>query len=49
VLFASSLFFAGISTKLARFPHQAALLAVGCVLFTCTLVWILTFPVSFGI
>jgi hypothetical protein len=49
VLFASSLFFAGISTKLARFPHQAALLAVGCVLFICTLVWILTFPVSFGV
>jgi hypothetical protein len=49
VLFASSLFFAGISTKLTRFPHQAALLGVGCVLFICTLAWILTFPVSFGV
>ncbi len=49
VLFASSLFFAGISTKLTQLPHQAALLAVGCLTFLGTLVWVLTFPVSFGV
>jgi hypothetical protein len=49
VLFASSLFFAGISTKLTRFSHQAALLAVGCLIFLGTLAWVLTFPISFGV
>lgn len=49
VLFASSLFFAGISTKLARLSHQGALLVVGCLLFLGTLVWVLTFPVSFAV
>jgi hypothetical protein len=49
VLFASSLFFAGISTKLAGLRYQAALLAIGCVIFLGALVWTLTFPVSFAV
>jgi hypothetical protein len=49
VLFASSLFFAGISTKLARLPHRAALLVIGWATFLGTLVWVLTFPVSFAV
>jgi hypothetical protein len=49
VLFASSLFFAGISTKLTRIGHQAALLGIGWVIFVGALVWILTFPVSFAV
>jgi hypothetical protein len=49
VLFATSLFFAGISTKLSRLPHQAALLGIGCLIFLGALVWILTFPVSFSV
>ncbi len=49
VLFASSLFFAGISTKLPRLPHQAALLAIGWLIFLGAFVWVLTFPVSFSV
>jgi hypothetical protein len=49
VLFASSLFFAGISTKLSSLSHQAALLAIGWLLFLGTLTWVLTFPVSVSV
>jgi hypothetical protein len=49
VLFASSLFFAGISTKLSRLPNRVALVAIGWVVFLATLGWILTFPVSFSV
>ncbi len=49
MLFASSLFFAGISTKLGRLRHQAALLTIGWLIFAGALVWILTFPVSFAV
>lgn len=45
VLFASSLFFAGISVKLHSVQARAALLGLGCVLFLGTLVWALTLPV----
>jgi hypothetical protein len=45
VLFASSLFFAGISVKLHTVRARAALLGLGCVLFLGTLVWALTLPV----
>ena len=44
VLFASSLFFAGISTKLGSIQARTATLALGCVLFLGTLVWIATLP-----
>lgn len=49
VLFASSLFFAGISTKMARLSHRASLLGIGYALFLGTLAWVATFPVSFQI
>jgi ABC-type nickel/cobalt efflux system permease component RcnA len=45
VLFASSLFFAGISVKLDTVRTRAALLGLGCVVFLGTLVWALTLPV----
>ena len=45
VLFASSLFFAGISTKLRSVGSRAALLGLGCVLFLGTLIWALTLPI----
>jgi hypothetical protein len=46
VLFASSLFFAGISVKLRSFGARATLLGFGCVLFLGTLIWALTLPVQ---
>jgi hypothetical protein len=46
VLFAVALFFAGMSTKLTTPVLQKAAVAVGCVVFVGTLVWIGTFPVS---
>ena len=46
VLFASSLFFAGISVKLHSFGARAALLAFGCVIFLGTPIWALTLPVQ---
>jgi hypothetical protein len=45
VLFASSLFFAGISTKLQTSGARTAILGIGCVLFLGTLIWVATFPV----
>ncbi len=49
VLFATSLFFAGISTKLASARSRAAILALGYVVFILTVVWIATFPISISI
>lgn len=46
VMFAMSLFFAGISTRLRTEQSRAVVLVSGCVLFTGALVWMLTFPVS---
>jgi hypothetical protein len=46
VLFAASLFFAGISTRLRTRTAEAAILALGCMLFLVTLAWLATFPVS---
>jgi hypothetical protein len=46
VLFAASLFFAGISTKLETTRARTAILALGCILFLGTVAWIATFPVS---
>jgi hypothetical protein len=49
VLFAVTLFFAGISTKLQT-PHlRIVLLASGWVVFAGTVVWLLTFPVSISV
>jgi hypothetical protein len=49
VLFAISLFFAGLSTKLSSDRARNGLLGVGVVVFLCTAAWVATFPVSWSI
>ena len=49
VLFAASLFFAGMSTKLPSRRLCVAMLTMGVVVFTCTLVWIASSPVSISV
>jgi hypothetical protein len=49
VLFASSLFFAGISTKLTMPRARIATVVLGCVLFVGTLLWIATSPISVSV
>jgi len=49
VLFASSLFFAGISTKLRSGRQREAVLAFGYVIFIGTVVWIATLPLTISI
>jgi len=49
VLFAVSLFFAGMSTKLKSPGTRAALLIVGCLVFLGTAVWLATFPISLSV
>ena len=49
VLFAASLFFAGMSTKLPSQRLCVATLTIGIVLFACTLVWIAVSPVSISV
>jgi hypothetical protein len=49
VLFAVSLFFAGMSTKLTSAGPRKALLVVGCLLFVGTVIWIATFPISLAV
>ena len=49
VLFAVSLFFAGMSTRLQTPTLRKVLLAVGCAVFLGAVVWIATFPVSVAI
>jgi hypothetical protein len=49
VLFAVALFFAGMSAKLRGAGPRKALLAVGCLVFLGTLVWIATFPISVSV
>ena len=46
VLFASALFFAGMSTKLTSMRLRIAMLSIGCIVFVLTAVWIATSPVS---
>jgi hypothetical protein len=46
VLFASALFFAGISTKLTSRSQREVLLALGWTIFLGAAIWIATFPVS---
>jgi hypothetical protein len=46
VLFAASLFFAGISTRLPTPRGRAVALAIGCSVFLGTVVWLATFPVN---
>src|SRR5262249_22364244 len=49
VLFAISLFFAGIGTHLRTLRDRRTILALGCLVFVGTVAWISTFPVSFGV
>jgi hypothetical protein len=49
VLFATALFFAGISTKLQSTRLRAVTIGIGCVLFVAAVGWIATFPVSLEI
>jgi hypothetical protein len=44
VLFASSLFFAGLSTKLNELAARGLTLALGCTLFLGTVIWLATLP-----
>jgi hypothetical protein len=45
VLFAVTLFFAGMSTRLGGRGARAAMLTMGCIIFAGTVAWIATFPV----
>lgn len=49
VLFSVSLFFAGMSTKLGDARLRQVTLALGCVMFLGTAIWIATSPVSIAI
>ena len=49
VLFAVSLFFAGLSTKFGSPRQQEALLAIGWVIFLGTTIWVLTSPVNVSV
>jgi hypothetical protein len=49
VLFAASLFFAGISTRLSSRTPRMVVLGLGYALFIGGLIWIATFPVSLDV
>jgi hypothetical protein len=49
VLFATSLFFAGISTRLRDRVSRVAVLAMGWALFLGAAIWIATFPVTVAV
>ena len=49
VLFAASLFFAGISTRLGSPTPRMVVLGLGYCLFVGSVVWVATFPVSLSI
>ena len=49
VLFASALFFAGMSTKLTATGLRVAMLAIGCAIFLVTAAWIATSPISLSV
>jgi hypothetical protein len=46
VLFASALFFAGISTKVRSTGARAVIVGLGWVIFLGTVIWVATFPVN---
>jgi hypothetical protein len=46
VLFAVSLFFAGLSTKLSDVRLRRVVVALGCAVFVVTAIWVATSPVS---
>ena len=49
VLFASALFFAGMSTKLTTPRLRVVMLVIGCAVFLGTAIWIATSPVSIAV
>jgi len=49
VLFATALFFAGMSSKVDSRPARIAVLAMGCIVFVGTLIWVVTMPVTVSI
>ena len=49
VLFAASLFFAGISTRLRAPTAKTVVLGLGCTVFLGAVIWIATFPVSLSV
>jgi hypothetical protein len=49
VLFAVSLFFAGVSTKLRALRQREVLLALGWLIFLGAAIWLATFPVSLSV
>ena len=49
VLFATSLFFGGISVRMNTRAARVALLGLGYLVFVGTLVWLATFPVSIAV
>ena len=49
VLFATALFFAGMSTKLPTWRLGVAMLTIGIVVFVSTLVWIAVSPISVSV
>ena len=49
VLFATSLFFAGISTRLRSSKPQLVILGLGYTLFLAALIWVATFPISVAV
>ena len=49
VLFASVLFFAGMSTRLGSPKIRVAMLALGCAVFLSTALWIATSPVTVSV
>jgi hypothetical protein len=49
VLFAISLFFAGISTKMTNHRIRGVVVAIGCAVFLVAAAWIATFPVSLSV
>jgi hypothetical protein len=46
VLFATALFFAGISTRVQTVGSRLAVVAMGWLLFATAFIWMLTFPAS---
>jgi hypothetical protein len=49
VLFASSLFFAGISIKLESVRLRMVILGLGCAIFLGTAIWVATFPTQLSV
>ena len=49
VMFAAALFLGGLSTRFQTNGPRLAVLALGCVTFVATVIWIATFPISVSV